>query len=149
MKALVALTLALSGAVIATAAPSPELQVPYVSDDARAALPQVEVEQGVAYLNGGAGLDEAGYMKARAGEFPLQFVFTGRGGKYGVADRVTVRRDGQPVVSVAEAGPYLMMKLPPGRYTVEATFDGVPEQRSVWVGSGISRVNWSMPRASD
>jgi len=32
MKALVALALALSGAVIATAAPSPELQVPFADE---------------------------------------------------------------------------------------------------------------------
>jgi len=112
-------------------------------------LPRVQSAQGVDYLNGGAGLDEAGYMKARAGEFPLQFIFSGRGGEYGVADRVTLRKGGEQIVSIPDAGPYLMVKVPPGRYTVEAVFDGVAEQRSVAVGNGHSRVDWNTRRASD
>jgi hypothetical protein len=42
-------------------------------------------------LNGGANIDDAQYLKSRAFEFPLQFVFSGRGGEYGVADRLTLR----------------------------------------------------------
>jgi hypothetical protein len=148
MKALIALTLALSGAVVATAAPEPGLPAVF-TQEGQADLPQVEQAGRVAYLNGGAGLDEAGYMKSRAKEFPLQFVFSGRGGEYGVADRVTVRRGSEEMVSVPDAGPYLMVQLPPGRYTVEATFNGVVEHRSVTVGNGTSRVNWNTPKASN
>ena len=43
----------------------------------------------------------------------------------------------------------MMFKLPLGNYTVEAIFKGVAEKRSVSVGSGLSKLNWSTPRASD
>lgn len=148
MKALIAVSLALSGAVVAIAAPLPDTDAAYAPQE-QAALPRVEHAGPVAYLNGGAGLDEAGYMKARAREFPLQLVFSGRGGEYGVAERVTVRRGGEELVSVPDAGPYLMMKLPPGRYTVEADFDGGVERRSVTVGSGTQRIDWNTPKVSD
>lgn len=150
MKALIAVALALSGAVVATAAPLPEADlatvlVPPVST----ALPRVEQAGAVAYLNGGAGLEEADYMKSRAREFSLQLIFSGRGGEYGVADRVTVRRGAEEMLSIADAGPYLMMKLPPGRYTIEASFDGAVERRSVSVGTATQRIDWNTTKASD
>lgn len=148
MKALIAVSLALSGAVMAVAAPMPDSAALFAAQE-KVSLPKVEHAGPIAYLNGGAGLDEAEYMKARAREFPLQMVFSGRGGEYGVADRVIVRRAGEPVASIADAGPYLMMKLPPGRYTVEADFDGGVERRTVTVGRGTQRIDWNTPKASD
>lgn len=142
-----ALALALSGAVVAVAAPAPE----YAFDaDARAPFTEPEVVAGIEVLNGGASDSEIGYFKSRASEYPLQFVISGRGGEYGVADTLTVRSADGEVVSVDDAGPYVMMKVPPGRYTAEAEFDGEVERRSVTVGSsGVAKVNWNTPKASD
>ena len=154
MKALIAIAAALSGAVVATAAPSVDdthlaATADIVAPEERPALPQVEHAGPVAYMNGGAGLDEAGYMKAHAREFSLQVIFSGRGGEYGVADRVSVQRGGEEIAAVEEAGPYLLMQLPPGRYTVEADFDGGVERRSVTIGQGTRRIDWSTAKASD
>jgi hypothetical protein len=147
MKAFAALTLALSGAVAAVAGPAPDL--PSFSDDpsARAPYSQVEMIGSVAVLNGGGSIEDVNYVKSRAGEFSLQILFSGPGGQYGVADKVTLRSAGRDVVTVADAGPYLMLKVPPGRYTVEAEFDGAMEQRSVTVGSSLTRVNWNTSKA--
>ena len=103
----------------------------------------------VAYLNGGAGLDEMAYLKSRSREFPLQVLFSGRGGEYVVADSVTVREGGREVASVRDAGPLLMLQVPPGRYTVEARFGDSTERRVVSVGQTVNRVNWNSPKASD
>jgi hypothetical protein len=150
MKALIAVLLALSGAVVATAAPQPDADLGTVLvPPVRPALPRIEQAGSIDYLNGGAGLAEADYMKSRAREFSLQLIFSGRGGEYGVADRVTVRRGAEDMLSIADAGPYLLMKLPPGRYTVEASFDGAIERRSVTIGSGTQRIDWNTPKASD
>lgn len=143
-----AITLALSGAVVAVAAPAPDLSADYAVD-ARPPLPQVESSNGIDYINGGASLGEAQYMKQRARDFPLELLFSGKGGEYGVADRVTVRQGDSEVASVADAGPYLLMSLPPGRYTVEADFDGQIEKRAVTVGKSPQTVNWNTPKASD
>lgn len=142
-----ALTLALSGAVVAVAAPAPDL--PDLTADARAPFPQVESVGGVDVLNGGASLGEADYMKQRARDFPLELLFSGKGGEYGVADRVTVREGEREVVSVPDAGPYLLLDVPPGRYTVEAEFDGQVEKRSVTVGETRRTLYWNTPKASD
>lgn len=142
-----ALTLALSGAVVAVAAPAPDL--PELSGAARAPFPQVESAGGVDYLNGGVSLGEADYIKRQAREYPLELLFSGKGGEYGVADRVTVRQGEREVVSVPDAGPYLLLKVPPGRYTVEAEFDGQVEKRAVSVGKSRQVVNWNTPKVSD
>ncbi len=149
MKALVALILAFAGAVVAIAAPTPELPAVAVDGDGRAPRTEVAVVNGVEYLNGGANIDDAQYLKSRGAEFPLQFIFSGRGGEYGVADKVTIRNGDREVLTVPDAGPYLMLKLPAGRYAVEATFKGVVEKRTVLVGNGVSKVNWNTLRASD
>jgi len=148
MKALVALTLALSGAVLAVAAPVDDVHVAALAVDPSVNLP-IEHTGTVAYLNGGAGLDEMAYLKSRSREFPLQVLFSGRGGEYVVADSVTVREGGREVASVRDAGPLLMLQVPPGRYTVEARFGDSTERRVVSVGQTVNRVNWNSPKASD
>lgn len=148
MRALTALILAMAGAAMAVAAPEPGLPTAD-GTEARPPLPAVKMQGAVAYLNGGAGLDESDYIKSRAAEFALQFIFSGRGGEYGVADRLTVRDGARELVSIANAGPFLMLQVPPGRYTVEASFKGAVESRTVVVGLGPTKVSWSTVRASD
>ena len=148
MRAIAALTLALSGAVVAVAAPA-QNEFGFNDPTASPPLPQVETIQGVEVLNGGASLGEAAYVKSRASEFPLQVVFSGKGGEYGVADRVTIRRGDEEVVSVSDAGPYLMAKLPPGRYKVDADFNGKVETRTISVGQSPQRLSWNTPHASE
>jgi hypothetical protein len=147
MKSLAALTLALAGVFVTPFATAQAL--PNVPGDGGPLLTAVKEINGIAFLNGGADIDDANYLKSRSSEFALQFIFSGRGGEYGVADRVTIRRGGVELISVADAGPLLMLKLPPGSYSVEATFKGSVETRSVAVGKGISKVNWNTLRASD
>ena len=149
MKALAVLTLACAGAVVAIAAPAAGA-APFTPDtEVRAPLPLVQVINGVDYMNGGAGVYEAEYLKSRGAEFPLQLMFSGRGGEYGVADKVTIRSDDRELISVPDAGPFLLLKLPPGRYTVEASFKSGVERRTVVIGNGVSKVNWNTVRASD
>jgi hypothetical protein len=146
MKALSTLALALSGAVVAVAAPA-EAQFA----DLNAAAPYTQAERigGVEVVNGGGSEDDVNHIKSIARSYPLQFIISGRGGEYGVADTLTLRNASGEVVSVADAGPYVLMKVPPGRYTAEAVFDGQTERRSVTVGSSHATVHWNTPRASD
>ena len=158
MKTLVALTLALACAVTAIAAPPAEMAptgtapAASIGAEGQAPLSKVEVINGIEVLNGGANIADADYLKSRTGEFGLRFVFSGRGGEYGVAERLTLREaraGGRELLSIPDAGPHLLVKLPPGRYTAEATFKGVVETRTVVVGSSASLVSWNTPRASD
>lgn len=146
MKALVAWTLAVS-AMTAVAAAEPDLTKTPLDATAASILPKVQNANGIDYMNGGSGTEGVDYMKARGNEFPLQITFSGPGGQYGVAEKLTVRSGGRELISVADAGPLMMFKLPPGNYTMEATFKGVVEKRNVSVGKGISKVNWNTVRA--
>ena len=148
MKTLIALTLALAAATTASAA-EPELSKTPLDATAASVLPKLQNSNGIDYMNGGSGTEGVDYMKARGNEFPLQITFSGRGGEYGVAEKLVVLSAGRELISVPDAGPLMMFKLPPGNYTVEATFKGVMEKRSVSVGTGISKLNWNTPRASD
>ena len=148
MKTLIALTLALAAATTASAA-EPELSKTPLDATAASVLPKLQNSNGIDYMNGGSGTEGVDYMKARGNEFPLQITFSGRGGEYGVAEKLVVLSAGRELISVPDAGPLMMFKLPPGNYSVEATFKGVTEKRSVSVGTGISKLNWNTPRASD
>jgi hypothetical protein len=146
MKALVVWTLALS-AMSTISAAEPELSKTPLDATAASVLPRLQNANGIDYMNGGSGTEGVDYMKARGNEFPLQITFSGPGGQYGVAEKLTVLSGGRELISVADAGPLMMFKLPPGNYTLEATFKGVVEKRSVTVGSGISKLSWSSRRA--
>jgi len=146
MKTLGALTLALSGAGGAAAAPVDDLHLAALADDSTALSAQRPGE--VRYLNGGAGLDEMAYLKSRSREFPLQVLFWGRGGEYVVANSVKVTEGRREIVMIRDAGPLLMLQVPPGRYSVEADFGDFTERRMVSVGSGVSKLNWNSPKAS-
>ncbi len=148
MKALIVMTLAVA-AVAAVAAPGPDLSKTPLDPTAASILPKVQSANGIDYMNGGSGTEGVDYLKARSNEFSLQIIFSGRGGEYGVAEKLTIRRADRELISVPDAGPILMFKLPPGSYTVEATFKGVVEKRSVSVGSGVAKLNWNTLRASD
>lgn len=87
------------------------------------ALPlQTYVTGGIQYVSGGIGDEEQEQLKSVAAEYNVQALFSMRTGAYvsNVAVRV-LDGAGRELLSVDSAGPFLYMKLPPGRYTLEAT----------------------------
>ncbi len=134
MKAIAALVLAVSSAALAQ-----------TSFDA---LP-VQTQNGVQYLDGGADLDQLAAMKANARDYTLQYLFSGRGGAYAVADAVTLFEGKHELLTLTDVGPLLMLKVPPGRYTLEAHFGDIVDRRTVTVGQGLTKVNWNQPRVVD
>lgn len=143
MKTLATLLLALSGATIAVAEPMSADLLP-------SPPPEVRQDGPVSVLNGGVGEEEVRWFRAQSAQYPLQVVISGRGGEYGVADALSVKRGDTEIASVPDAGPWVLIDLPPGRYTVEARFDGQVERRSVQVPErGVQRVNWNTAKASE
>lgn len=85
MKTIAAVVLAVSGAAVAIAEP--------ISTDALpTAPPEVQQHGSVSVLNGGVGEEEVRWFKEQSPRYPLQVVISGKGGEYGVADSLTVRR---------------------------------------------------------
>ncbi|WP_157267532.1 hypothetical protein [Azohydromonas aeria] len=97
----------------------------------------------VKYLNGGAGDEERSQLMSQWKEFPLLIVFSAAGGAYAVADSVRVTNaQGAVVLEVAQAGPMLMLNLPPGDYRVQARVGGAQQERSLHMGSQTQRLDW-------
>lgn len=113
-------------------------------------LPPAQRFGAVTVLNGGVDLDEAERLKQMAPQYPLRVVFSVRDGNYAVADAFTILRDGQPVAEVPSAGPWLLIDLPPGRYRLQADFEGQVTERALDVRAGTSRtMHWVAPPSVD
>ena len=106
--------------------------------------PEVQRAGAIEYLNGGAGEEERAVMTAQQAAFPLRIVFSERGGGYAVVDRLELGQGGARLATIANAGPWLMLKLAPGDYALEATFAGKTERRQVKVAGGGTRLDWRL-----
>lgn len=107
--------------------------------------PRVHSAGGVEYMNGGAGEEARAEIAAQRAAFPLRIVFSVAGGAYVVADHVDVSNGQGKLLGVDDAGPMLLVKVPPGDYTVDATYGGKTERRTVRVGRDAATVNWRWP----
>lgn len=124
---------------------APPRYLPTVPGDVGAPpTPRAQTYAGTEYVNGGAGEESRTAMARMQPGFPLRLVFSDRTGEYIVADHVDVKNGATSVLNVDKAGPLLLVKLAPGRYTIDATYAGRTEQRSVF-GQGSRTVNWSWP----
>lgn len=112
-------------------------------------LPTPQRFGNVTVLNGGADLDQAERLRQMASQYPLRVVFSVRSGDYAVADQFSILRDGQVVAEVPSAGPWLLIDLPPGRYTLQASFEGQRTERAFSVGRTGSTVHWVAPASVD
>ncbi|HEX7685856.1 MAG TPA: carboxypeptidase-like regulatory domain-containing protein [Trinickia sp.] len=95
-------------------------------------MPQVQHQGDVSYVSGGVGSDESTALKSAQHQWPLAMRFTGPGGDY-LAD-VHVRIVGPHDAEVLKAdsrGPYMLVKLPPGQYTVHARYKDEDQTRRV------------------
>ncbi|WP_175775798.1 carboxypeptidase-like regulatory domain-containing protein [Burkholderia anthina] len=99
-------------------------------------LPAVSQQGDVSYVSGGVGKDQSTAFERNEAAWPLALRFTGKGGEY-LADVHVRIVDGKSneVLKTDARGPYMLVKLPPGRYTVHASYQGSDESRAVTVGS--------------
>lgn len=89
----------------------------------------------VTVVSGGIGLDESTAIKQMSKQYPLRIVLTNPVGDYQVADSLQVMQNGQVVADIPGAGPYILMNMPAGRYTLHANFAGRQMTRDVTVSS--------------
>lgn len=118
------------------------------------AMPAVQTnDQGVEYVAGGIGQDESQQMNAAAAKWPLALEFaqrsgTGSGAQY-LADIDVHIRDsrGHEVLATTADGPFLLARLAPGRYTVQATVQGDSLTQHVNIRKGHpARVTFIWPQ---
>lgn len=94
----------------------------------------------VYYLSGGVGADEAQAMKQSSRHYPLTLLFAESAkpnAVYAAELEVTITNPrGRTVLKALSVGPYLLVKLPPGSYLIDAVYSGNRKQRKVTVKPG-------------
>lgn len=97
-------------------------------------------QNGITYLSGGIGEDEARAIEQAQG-YNLHMTFAiGPENKYVPDVDVTVQKvSGEIVLTLSDAGPLVYVQLPPGQYNVLATRNGEARRDTAEVGSGAAR----------
>lgn len=98
-------------------------------------LPPERTQGNVSYMSGGIGSGESTAMRKEEARFPLTLEFVENATpkpEYLANVDVTIRDHANKLVlnTVAD-GPYLLAKVPPGKYTVTAVSDGKTKTRVV------------------
>lgn len=90
------------------------------------------------YVAGGIGLDESEQMKAMARDFPLSITVAAKSGAYLADSHIKIQdARGQVVLDTQLDSPYLLVDLAPGKYSVEAKFQGKTQRRSVDLSASL------------
>ena len=107
---------------------------------------QRQEQNGIAYLSGGIGEDEAKAIQQTTG-YNLHMTFSiGVEGKY-IPDVDLIIQSAQgPVLTLSQAGPLVYVQLPPGKYTVVAMRNGETKRDTTDVASAGAKnlvFNWN------
>ncbi|WP_431495674.1 carboxypeptidase regulatory-like domain-containing protein [Pseudomonas brassicacearum] len=97
-------------------------------------------QNGITYLSGGIGEDEARAIGQAQG-YNLHMTFAvGPENKYIPDVEVVIQNaSGQTLLTLDEAGPLVYVQLPPGKYNVVATRSGEARHDTAEVGGGAAR----------
>ncbi|WP_226499810.1 carboxypeptidase regulatory-like domain-containing protein [Pseudomonas sp. MWU16-30322] len=101
---------------------------------------QQQQQNGINYLSGGIGVDEAKAIQQSTG-YNLHMTFAvGAQDQYTADVDVMIQKSpGQTVLTLTQTGPLVYVQLPPGKYTVVATRNGETRRDETDVGSGGAR----------
>lgn len=117
------------------------------------ALPEQKQADGIAYITGGIGQSESHAMEAARKDWPLSLEFAVRAGKKSdfTADvKVAITHGGKPAFQAMADGPFMLVKLAPGKYDIAATHRGITQHRVVELKAGApARVLFLWPEATD
>ncbi|HEV7915089.1 MAG TPA: carboxypeptidase regulatory-like domain-containing protein [Albitalea sp.] len=108
-----------------------------------ATLPPEQRVGDVAFVTGGVGDDESAAFKQAMAAYPLaiEVVRSNAGrGEYtsGATVQVSRRSSGTVVLSTKAEGPFVLARVPPGDYQVQATLNGRTMTKDVSVGGNGS-----------
>jgi hypothetical protein len=120
-----------------------------VIDDTRSSLPQVKEENGVSYISGGVGSEEADALNRMSDHFNLKLTTAIPSGQFTSPSMIRIADvRGAKVIEVRPNGPIFLAKMPAGEYVIQATAEGQTMTRKVTVpASGLEAVAMSWPAA--
>jgi hypothetical protein len=145
----VAATLAMTALLMLAALSAPVAQAQ--------TLPQARSQGSIEYVTGGVGKEEADALKQASGDYSLTLELASSGptpegrttGAY-VADALVVIRDaqGREILNTRTDGPLLLARLPAGRYTISADWNGVHKQTAIDLGGARRHIVFDFARGA-
>lgn len=103
-------------------------------------LPPAHSQGQVEFLSGGIGADESDAIKKEAVSWPLLLELAQAGSpraEYISDVPVTISDEsGQIVLDTVAEGPFLLVKLPPGKYSLDATYQSIKLYRQLNIQKG-------------
>jgi len=106
-------------------------------------LPQVQSQGQAEFITGGVGKDESEAIAQAAGTWPLmlelsQSAATPRA-EFISDVQITIKdKSGNTVLDMRSEGPYVLVKLPAGKYSLDATYESKTLHRNVSLEKGRS-----------
>lgn len=103
-------------------------------------MPPEQVQGAASYVTGGVGEEETAAFKRAAAAYPLELQFAQKAlprDEFLSDVKVTIRnRSGEVVLDATAEGPFLLAKLPAGRYRIEAEYGGQLKRHAVVIQAG-------------
>jgi len=111
-----------------------------LSGTAFAQIPETQHSDGIAYISGGVGEDEALAIVAESKQWPLMLELSQLENGRGVwifGAQIKIMNDQKKVIfDAVSEGPYILINLEAGAYFIEASYQGVVQKQSVAVKAG-------------
>lgn len=111
-----------------------------IADEPASQLPALQYHNGIPYITGGIGSDEATVFKEHRRKFPLSMNFgqeVGDRTAYAADVQVVIRdADDHTIFNINSEGPYCLVDLEPGDYEVHVTYMGNTESRDFTIKQG-------------
>ena len=116
-------------------------------------VPPMQKIDGIEIMSGGIGDGEAAAIQSEARHWPLtlEFAIKNKARSNYAADVNVIVRDakGHTVLQTTSDGPFLLARLNPGQYTVQASLAGKTLQQKVMVGHQPVRRLFLWPAGTD
>ena len=85
-------------------------------------------DHGFAYMTGGIGSGERELMQSWGGDYNLKLAFAEMSGAYLSDVELLIEKDGREMARATTNGPWFYVNLPPGKYTINATYEDETKQ---------------------
>jgi hypothetical protein len=96
----------------------------------------VQTQGNVSYVSGGVGTESLDRLNAIIGDFNLKLVFARVSGEYLSNVRVVIAdAKARTILETTSEGPWLLAKLPAGKYRITATVEGKEQKRQITTGA--------------
>ena len=106
-----------------------------------AQIPDTQYSEGISYISGGVGEEESQAILAEAKQWPLLLELSQLEGGRGVwifGAKIKILNAKNQVIFDAQAdGPYILINLTAGSYSVDAAYQGASQKRSITVNPAI------------